>query len=297
MTHEHVQKKVDYNRAFAIGVLLNVLFVAVEAGFGLAADSMALIADAGHNLSDVFSLLLAWGASFLAGRPATEKKTYGFRKLTIMASLTSSIMLLIALGGIIWEALGRLFVPQPVVGRTVIIVAAIGVLINTVTAMLFFSGQKDDLNIKAAYLHMAADAGVSLGVVVAGLLIVLTGWLRIDPLTSIVIAVIILIGTWSLLRESLDMAIDSVPKNIDLAGIKSYLLGLDNVHHFHDLHVWPLSTTETALSVHLVMATSCQDRDFLTNIQQTLHERFLIGHSTIQVEQADDAYCPLDGSR
>ncbi len=296
MTHEHV-KKIDYNRAFAIGVLLNVLFVVVEAGFGIAADSMALIADAGHNLSDVFSLLLAWGASYLAGRPATESKTFGFRKLTIMASLASSIMLLVALGGIIWEAIGRLIVPQPVVGKMVMVVAAIGVLINTITAMLFFSGQKDDLNIKAAYLHMAADAGVSLGVVVAGLLIVLTGWLRIDSLSSIVIAVIILIGTWSLLRESLDLAIDSVPKNIDLDGIKSYLLGLDGVLHYHDLHVWPLSTTETALSVHLVMATACQDSNFLTNIQQSLHDRFLIEHSTIQVEQADDAYCPLDCNR
>ncbi len=293
MEHNH-QHQTSYNRAFALGVLLNVFFVAIEAIYGISAHSMALIADAGHNLSDVLSLLLAWGATLLATRPATEKKTYGFRKATILASLASAILLLVALGGITREAIGRFASPQPVDSVTIIVVAAAGVVVNTLTALFFYSGQKDDLNIKGAFLHMAADAAVSAGVVVAGGIILWTGWLLIDPLISIMIVVVVLFGTWSLLRDSFNLAIDAVPANIDMPGIKNYLICQDKVQQMHDLHVWPLSTTQTALSVHLVVDGEQLDNDFLTTIQQRLHDHFGIEHATIQVEKAGDPPCALD---
>ena len=294
MSHDHNHQISNYNHAFAIGVMLNVIFVAIEAGYGLAAGSLALIADAGHNLSDVLSLLIAWGAALLATKPATEKRTYGFRKVTIMASLASAILLLVALGGITWEAIGRFFDPKPVEGMTVIAVAAIGVVINTITALLFVSGQKHDLNIRGAFLHMAADAGVSFGVVVAGIIMMVTGWLLIDPLISLLIVAVILVGTWSLLRDSMNLAIDSVPKGIDIAGIKRYLTSLENVSQIHDLHVWPMSTTEVALSVHLIIVGDSLNTDFLSKLQQQLHDRFSIEHSTIQVERQDDGPCMLN---
>lgn len=284
----------NYNRAFAVGVLLNSIFVAIEVGYGVAAESLALIADAGHNLSDVFSLLLAWGASWLAAKPATGKRTYGFRKVTIMASLINAIVLLFALGGITWEAIGRIFEPRPVEAMTVIVVAAIGVAINSITAWLFFSGQKKDLNIKGAYLHMVADAGVSFGVVLAGVVIMLTGWQMIDPLISLLIVAVILVGTWSLLRESMNLAIDSVPKDVDIEGIKTYLTSLENVRQIHDLHVWAMSTTETALTVHLITTDSVLSTDFLSKIEQHLHDYFDIEHSTIQIEKQNAESCMLD---
>ena len=277
MAHNHSHQVSNYNRAFAIGVMLNVIFVAIESGYGFAAGSLALIADAGHNLSDVLSLLLAWGASLLATKPATEKRTYGFRKVTIMASLASAVLLLVAMGSIAWEAIGRFFDPKPVEGMTVILVAAIGVVINTITALLFISGQKNDLNIRGAFLHMAADAGVSFGVVVAGIIIMVTGWLFIDPLISLIIVAVILVGTWSLLRDSMRLAIDSVPEGIDMPEIKRYLTGFENVYQLHDLHVWPMSTTEVALSVHLVVVNESSNNDFLPKLQKQLHERFGIG--------------------
>ncbi|MEE4240948.1 MAG: cation diffusion facilitator family transporter [Desulfopila sp.] len=294
MSHDHSHPKGNYNRAFAIGILLNIVFVAIEAGYGIAAGSLALIADAWHNLSDVLSLMLAWGAGFMAAKAATEKRTYGFRKLTIMASLVNAIVLLVALGGIAWEAVGRLFDPQPVAAVTVIVVAAIGVAVNTVTALLFLSGQKEDLNIRGAFLHMAADAGISLGVVAAGIVIMFSGWLLLDPLISLVIAAVILVGTWSLLRDSLNLAIDSVPEGIDIAGVKNYLTGLQNVSQIHDLHVWAMSTTEVALTVHLVMNDEPLDKNFLNRTQQQLHDRFGIGHSTIQLERQDGEVCILN---
>jgi len=294
MSHDHNHQINNYNRAFAIGVMLNVIFVAIEAGYGVAAGSLALIADAGHNLTDVLSLLMAWGAALLATKPATEKRTYGFRKVTIMASLASAILLLIALGGITWEAIGRFFDPKPVEGMTVIVVAAIGVVINTITALLFVSGQKHDLNIRGAFLHMAADAGVSFGVVVAGIIIMVTGWLLIDPLISLLIVAVILVGTWSLLRDSMNLAIDSVPKGIDMAGIKRYLTSLENVSQIHDLHVWPLSTTEVALSVHLIIVDDPLNNDFLPKLQKQLYDRFGIEHSTIQIEGQDGGPCMLN---
>jgi cobalt-zinc-cadmium efflux system protein len=291
--HNHHQVS-NYNIAFAIGIILNAGFVAIEINYGIAASSLALIADAGHNLSDVLSLLLAWGASLLATKAATEKRTYGFRKVTIMASLASAIFLLIALGGIAWEAIGRFLTPKPVEGITVITVAAIGVVINTATALLFMSGQKHDLNIRGAFLHMMADAGVSLGVVVAGLIMMVKGWVLIDPIISLVIVIVILIGTWSLLRDSMNLALDSVPDDIDIVGIKKYLTSLDNVSQIHDLHVWALSTTEVALSVHLNMVDDSLSKNFLPEIQQQLHDCFNIEHSTIQVERPGDGFCMLD---
>lgn len=292
MAHDHAPA--NYNRAFTIGIGLNVLFVTIEAVYGVLAGSLALIADAGHNLSDVLGLLLAWGAVWLGARAATQRRTYGFRKATIMASLGSAILLLLALGGITWEAFGRFFDPEPVEGEIVIWVASIGVVINTVTAWLFWSGQKDDLNIRGAFLHMAADAGVSLGVVVAGILTMALGWLWIDPVVSLLIVAVILIGTWPLLRESMNLAMDSVPSSIDMQSIRDYLEGLEGVRQLHDLHVWSLSTTEVALSVHLVLAEDSQDPQYLARIQETLHDRFHIEHTTIQIERPEDATCSLD---
>jgi len=298
MSHHHGHHhKTDYNRAFAIGVALNVAFVLIEAGYGFVAGSLALIADAGHNASDVLSLLLAWGAALLAKKAATDKRTYGFGKVTIMASLASAVLLLVALGGIAREAIGRIAHPKPVEGMVVIAVAAIGVVINTLTALLFVSGRKDDLNIRGAFLHMAADAGVSLGVVAAGILIKFTGWLLIDPILSLLIVVVIFLGTWSLLRDSMNQAIDAVPGHIDMAGIRDHLAGLENISQMHDLHVWPLSTTEVALTVHLITPAESLDAEFLPRLQKQLHDRFGIAHSTIQIERQDDGACMLDGDR
>lgn len=267
----------------------------IEAGYGIFADSLALIADAGHNLSDVVSLLLAWGASILAKKAATEKRTYGLRKVTVLASMASAIILLVALGGITWEAIGRFRNPQPVAGMTVIIVAGIGVVINTLTALLFVKGQKDDLNIRGAFLHMAADAGVSLGVVIAGIFVLYKGWLWIDPVVSLGIVVVVFIGTWGLLRDSINYSLDAVPRNIDIAGISGYLNSFEHVCRIHDLHVWPLSTTEIALTVHLVVNRESLDNNFLLSLQEHLHDHFGIEHSTIQIEAlAQGANCMLD---
>jgi cobalt-zinc-cadmium efflux system protein len=295
MRHDHNHEKGNYNRSFAIGVILNIAFVVIEAGYGLFADSLALLADAGHNLSDVVSLLLAWGASLLATKAATEKRTYGFRKATVMASLASAILLLVALGSIAWEAIERFINPKPVGGMTVIVVAGIGVVINTLTASLFIKGKKHDLNIRGAFLHMAADAGVSLGVVVAGIFIMIRGWQWIDPGISLVIVTVIFIGTWGLLRDSINYAIDAVPKSIDYNGIRKYLMGFDRVNRIHDLHVWPLSTTEVALTVHIVVNDNSLDNNFLRKLQQHLHDHFGIKHTTIQVEPSTSKNdCILD---
>jgi cobalt-zinc-cadmium efflux system protein len=287
MSHSHSHGPDNYNRAFATGVVLNIVFVAVEAVYGILSDSLALIADAGHNLSDVVSLLLAWGAAALATKAATDRRTYGYRKATVMASLASAVLLLTALGGIAWDAVGRFFNPQTVDGATVITVAAVGVVINTLTALLFLKGRNHDLNIKGAFLHMAADAAVSLGVVVAGLIILFKGWLWIDPTVSLIIVMVVLVGTWGLLCDSMNYAMDAVPERIALPEIRDWLLSQDRVMRIHDLHVWPLSTTEISLTVHLVVDGSSLDNQFLTDLQQQLHDRFGIEHATIQVERSD----------
>lgn len=298
MSHSHNHDVTNYNRSFALGVTLNIIFVIIEVIYGIGADSMALIADAGHNLSDVMSLLLAWGANRLATKNPTSYRTYGFRRVTILASLISAVLLLVALGGITYETLERLFKPQAVDASTVIIVAAIGVVINTATALLFIKGQKHDLNIRAAYLHMAADAGISLGVVIAGIAILFTGWLWLDPVISLFIVIVILISTWSLLKESINLSIDAVPQGIDIVGIENYLSTLNNVTSIHDLHVWALSTTEVALTVHLVTIDSSINNSFLEEIQHYLHDNFEVEHSTIQIESAtDDNSCLLNNSK
>jgi len=295
MSHDHAHAAMNYNRAFVIGVALNAAFVIVEAVYGVLAGSLALLADAGHNLSDVFSLLLAWGASVLATRAATERRTYGLRKATVMAALASAILLLFALGVIVREAVGRLLDPMPVAGATVIIVACIGVAVNTVTALLFVRGRKRDLNIRGAFLHMAADAGVSLGVVVAGVIIMVKGWLWIDPVLSLVIVAVLVVGTWGLLRDSMRYAMDAVPESVDVAAVKEYLLSRPHVDRIHDFHVWPLSTTETALTVHVMVSECNLDNKFLASLQQDLHDRFGIEHSTIQVETCSgENGCMLD---
>jgi len=298
MSHDHSHKVVNYNRSFAIGVILNIVFVAIEVGYGLFANSLALTADAGHNLSDVVSLLLAWGASLLARKAATEKRTYGLRKVTILASMISAMLLFVALGGITWKAIERFLNPQPVKGMTVIIVAGIGVVINTLTALLFVKGQKHDLNIRGAFLHMAADAGVSLGVVIAGIFVLTKGWLWIDPVVSLVIVAVIFIGTWGLLRESINYSIDAVPKDINIAGIREYLNSIEHVSSIHDLHVWPLSTTEIALTVHIVVNSKSIDNNFLRKLQQHFHDHFGIDHSTIQIETSmGENDCMLDSPK
>lgn len=284
MNHNHKHEVKNYNQAFAVGILLNVVYVLIEAGYGLSINSLALIADAGHNLSDVAGLLLAWGASILSHKAKTEKRTYGYRKATVLASLFSAILLLVAIGGITWEAINRIFEPQPIEGMTIIIVAGIGVVINTLTALLFIKDQKHDLNIRGAFLHMAADAGISLAVVLAGILIMYGGWLWVDPLISLFIAVVILLATWGLFRESINYSMDAVPQHIDNDGIKKYLESLTHVVAIHDLHIWPLSTTEIALTVHVVVDVNQIDNDFLSNVQHHLHDEFQIEHSTIQVE-------------
>jgi len=298
MSHDHTHHHHEinnYNRSFSIGIALNIIFVIIEVIYGLAADSLALIADAGHNLSDVMSLLLAWGAYYLSKKHPTKKRTYGLRKVTIMASLLSAVLLFVALGGIAWEALERLSSPKPVEGFIIIIVAAIGVLINTATALLFVKGQKHDLNIRAAYLHMAADAAISLGVVIAGVAILITGWLWLDPLISLFIVIVILLSTWGLLRNSIDLSIDAVPDEIELSEVKEYLLNLTNVSDLHDLHIWALSTTENALTVHLVTTDTLIYNHFIQEIQEHLHHHFNIGHVTIQIEKEENGFhCILD---
>ncbi|MFZ1430869.1 MAG: cation diffusion facilitator family transporter [Geminicoccaceae bacterium] len=289
--HDHAPK--DFGRAFAIGVSLNLGFVLIEAFYGYVADSLALIADAGHNLSDVFGLLLAWGAAWLSRRAPTPRRTYGYRRSSILAALANAVVLLIAVGGIMWEAIRRFGAPAPIDGGIVMWVAAVGIAVNAGTAMLFMSGRKDDLNIQGAFLHMAADAAVSLGVVIAAAVIMLTGWLWLDPVVSILIAIVITVGTWGLLRDSVNLAMDAVPDNIDPHAVEAYLAGQPDVQEVHDLHIWGMSTTETALTVHLVRPAEAMDDGLLARLRHDLHHQFGIAHTTIQVEICGSATpCP-----
>jgi len=288
----HHHEPARYDRSFALGALLNIGFVVVEAVYGLLANSTALLADAGHNLSDVMGLLLAWGAVWLGRRIPQGRYTYGFGNASILASLLNAMILLIAVGAILLEAAYRLADPQPVAETTVMVVAVIGIVINAWTAWLFMGGQKQDINLRGAYLHMAADAAVSVGVVIAALAIRFTGWLWLDPVTSIVIALVIIAGTWGLLRDSVRLAMDAVPDGIDRAEVERYLAGLPGVEEVHDLHIWPISTTETALTAHLVRPGTDQGDGLLLELSSVLKDRFGIGHATIQVEQ-DGSCCRL----
>ncbi|MET4800520.1 cation diffusion facilitator family transporter [Bradyrhizobium sp. LB11.1] len=290
--HAHVHAPANFGKAFAIGITLNTGLVVAEAIYGYLGNSTALLADAGHNLSDVLGLVVAWGASIAARRAPSGRFTYGFRASTILAALANAVFLLVATGAIGWEAILRLREPEPIAGVTVMVVAGIGILVNGFTAMLFASGRKDDINIEGAYLHMAADAAVSLGVVVSAALIMWTGWLWLDPLTSLVICASILWGTTNLLRSSLDMSMAAAPKGTDIAAIKVFLLARPGVSAIHDLHVWPISTTETALTCHLVMPAGTADA-FLMETAQLLKTSFRIGHTTLQVETHPDNGCAL----
>lgn len=290
MGHGHNHGTSNYSRAFAIGIALNLGFVIVEFIYGRFAHSLALVADAGHNLSDVLSLALAWGAAVLSRRRPTEDRTYGFRRSSILASLINAVVLLIAIGAISSEAIRRFSDPNQVEGGTVIWVAAVGIAVNAITALLFMSGRKGDLNIKGAFIHMAADAGVSLGVVLAGFAIIYTGWLWLDPVVSLAISAVILIGTWGLLRDSVNLALDAVPEGVDLNSVREHLASLPTCVDVHDLHIWGMSTTETALTAHLVMNHSICDDALLARITDELHQKFGIEHATLQVEAGDPAY-------
>ncbi len=284
-SHSHAPD--HFGAAFAAGALLNAAFVVAELGFGYAANSLALISDAVHNLSDVIALLLAWGGMWLAGKRPTETHTYGYRRASILAALVNAGLLLIAVGGITVEAVNRLREPAAVAGWTVVWVAALGILVNGGTALMFARGRHGDLNVRGVYLHMAADASVSLGVVAAALVIMVTGWLWVDPAISLCIAAVVLASGWGLARDSLNLALDAVPRSIELTEVRDYLVALDGVLEVHDLHIWAMSTNETALTAHLVRPGGHDDA-FLHLVCEGLSHRFKIHHATLQVEVNGD---------
>jgi cobalt-zinc-cadmium efflux system protein len=289
--HDHAPK--DFGAMFAIATVLNLGLVAVQVFYGISAHSMALLADAGHNFGDALALVIAWGAHVLSRLNPTTRFTYGFRSASILAALLNSVILLIVTGGIVWEAIGRFFDPGEVAGLTVMIVAAVGIAINGLSAWLLMSGQQSDLNIRGAFLHMVGDAAVSAGVVMAGGAILLTGWNWLDPTVSIVISALIVWGTWGLLREAINRSLDAVPSDIDPNAVAGYLRDLQGVEAIHDLHVWSMSTTETALTCHLVMPKGHPGDEFLRQIDQELQIKFRIAHPTVQIELSDCGACKL----
>ena len=291
----HHHPPANYSRAFVVGLILNAGFVLAEFGFGVLANSVALISDAGHNLSDVLGLLLAWIASVLVRRQPSARYTYGWRKSSILAAFLNAIFLLVATGGIIWEAIQRLVNPSEVNGAVIIGVAAIGIAINTGTALMFLSGRKGDLNIRAAFQHMVADALVSVGVVLAGIGVLWTNWLWLDPVFSLIISALIIASTWGLLKDSFHLAIDGVPSTIDGRAVRVYLCERPGVTQVHDLHIWSMSTVETALTAHLVIPTGHPGDGFLAQICQELRDRFGIHHATLQIEVGDSNHpCLLE---
>ncbi len=292
--HHHHHAPASFGRAFAIGIALNGGYVVVEAIYGVFANSLALLADAGHNFGDVLSLGVAWLAAWLARKAPSARYTYGLRGSSILAALSNAVMLLLVTGGIAWAAIQRLVHPAPSMGLTMMAVAAVGVAVNGVTALMFASGRKNDLNIRGAFMHMASDALVALGVVAAGGLILLTGWTWLDPAVSLVIGAVIVIATWSLMRESLDLALQAVPTGIDRAAILGYLNDLPGVSEVHDLHIWGMSTTETALTAHLVRPGGAVDDGLLHSACVELRTRFSVHHATLQVESGAGAHaCEL----
>lgn len=284
-SHHHPNKEQNFDNKFKIGITLNLLFVAVELIFGLLYDSLALIADAGHNLSDVIGLVIALGASYLVRRKPTEKFTYGFKKSSIIGAQLNSLILLVAIGIIVWEAVNRITSPPEVEGSILIIVAGFGVIINGITTYLFVGGKDSDLNIKGAYLHMLADTLISLGVVFSGILILLTGASWIDPIISILISIIIFWSTWKLLQDATKLSLDAVPGSINIEEVKEYLSNNSEINDFHDLHIWALSTTETALTVHLLIDIKLDRDNFIKTINHELEHKFGINHTTIQTEE------------
>ncbi len=286
--HAHAHAPTEFNRAFAIGITLNIAFVAIEAFYGWKVNSLALLADAGHNLSDVAGLVLAWGAALASRLRPDQRHTYGWQRGTILAAFANALLLLVAMGALIWEAVGRLTSPDPMAsaeGVTIMVVAGIGIVVNTVTALLFMQGGKTDLNIRGAFLHMAADALVSAGVVVAGALTLWMGWVWLDPVASLLIAAVILIGTASLFKQSLHMLFDGVPDRIDLVAVHDSLLGLPGVTQVSDLHVWAMGTSRVALSAHLIVPDGHPADDFHQVAADLLHDQFDIDHATLQVSR------------
>jgi cobalt-zinc-cadmium efflux system protein len=288
--HSHI------GRIFAFGVALNLIFVLVESSAGLWSHSLALLADAAHNLTDVLGLLLAWGADSLSKRKPTDKRTYGFRSGTILSALINAVIIFVAVGAVAWEAIRRFQCPGPVDGSVVMWVAGFGILVNAATAIPFFKGAKNDLNLRAAFLHLSADAGVSVGVCVAGFAISRTGFNWLDPCISLAISVVIVGGTWGVLKDSLNLALAAVPAGVDVGAVRSYLKNLPGVAEVHDLHIWGMSTTETALTVHLVMKRKSPGDRFLKTAIQNLEDRFGIAHATIQLENGGfQTCCTLEG--
>ncbi len=283
-THDHAAGVDPTSRAFAVGVALNLAFVIIEVGFGLHANSLSLLADAGHNFSDVIGLLMAWGALMMAKRVPSERFTYGLRSSTIMAAFANAMLLLIAVGGITLEAVQRLSTPAAINEMTMIWVAAVGVAINAATALMLMKGRETDLNLRGAYWHMVADAAVSVGVVLAGIGMMWTGWLWLDPAISLVIAVVIFAGTWGLLKSSLRLSLQAVPDGIDMKEVSEFLQSFPEVKEVHDLHIWGMSTTESALTVHLVMPLGHPGDAFLDNLSEELEHHYRIHHATFQIE-------------
>ncbi|MGF7154669.1 cation diffusion facilitator family transporter [Novosphingobium gossypii] len=280
-------------RAFAIAVSLNLIFVVAEVIAGFASDSMALLADAGHNLSDVLSLVLAWAASVLASRPPSERFTYGLKSSSILAAIANAALLWVAIGAILVETVRRIADPDPVTGTTMMVVAGIGIAVNGLSALLFAKGSRSDLNLRAAFVHLMADALVSVGVVIAGLVIIWTGWAVVDPIASLVITAVIGWSSWGLLRDSLRMGMLGVPEGIDGAAVRTFLAARPGVTRVHDLHIWPMSTTETALTAHLVMPGGQPGDGFLHALAHDLEHEFGIGHPTIQIETDGHDHCAL----
>ena len=292
--HHHPVRPGRYNRAFIVSIVLNTGFVVIEVVYGILANSLALLADAGHNLGDVLGLLLAWGASILVQRRPTVRRTFGLRRSSILAALLNASLLLLACGAIGWEAWQRLRAPMFVASGTVMAVAAVGIVINTVSALMFLSGRRGDLNIRGAFLHLATDAAVSLGVVLAGLAIALTHWDWLDPAVSLVVTALIIGHTWELFRESLNLAMDGVPAQIEPRVVSTYLAERPGVTEVHDLHIWAMSTTENALTAHLVMPGGHPGDGFLSEVCHELHDYFDIDHTTLQIELGDpDHACAL----
>ena len=292
--HAHSHAPADFGRAFAIGIALNFAYVVAEAVYGILANSLALLADAGHNAGDVVSLGLAWLAAWLSKRAPSTRYTYGLRSSSILAALANAVLLALVTGAIAWEAILRLMKPEPAAGATMMAVAAVGIAINGLTALMFFSGRKRDLNVRSAFQHMASDALVALGVVLAGAAILFTHWLWLDPAISLVISAVIVWGTWSLMRESLSLALHGVPPGVDQRAVQAFLQETPGVTEVHDLHIWGMSTTETALTAHLVRPDGAADDDTLHTLCQALNRRFKIAHATLQFETGTGAHpCAL----
>ena len=285
-THDHSHAPANFNKAFAIGIALNLAFVVIEAFYGWKVNSLALLADAGHNLSDVAGLVLAWGGALAGKLRPNPRHTYGWKRGSILAAFANALLLLVAMGALVWEAVGRLMSPEPLVGNegmTIIVVAGIGIVVNTATALLFMRGRESDLNIRGAFLHMVADALVSAGVVVAGVLTLWMGWAWLDPVVSLLIAAVILWGTWSLFRQSLHLLFDGVPDSVDPQAVHDYLASLPRISQVHDLHIWAMDTSQVAMTAHLVMPSGHADDAFLREVTEQLHDRFEITHATLQV--------------